>query len=108
MDTTQLDGLSRLVAIAAKQTIAPDRPIVGERVFTHESGIHCHAMFKDSRAYEPFDPHRVGRSDRRFVLGSHSGFSAVRQMLEQAGIHVSRRQAKSLVPLFRGIHCNIA
>jgi homocitrate synthase NifV len=99
MDTAALLSLSRLVAGAAGRTIAPDQPVVGDRVFTHESGIHCHAMFKDARAYEPFTPQQAGHTDRSFVLGTHSGGTAIRNLLRQAGIRISARQAQSLRPL---------
>lgn len=99
LDTHQLMLLCRSVAQAAKMPIAPNQPVVGPGIFTHESGIHCHAMFKDSRAYEPFAPEQVGRPGRNFVLGSHSGAAAIRQLLEQAGISVSPWQAQALRPL---------
>ncbi len=99
MDTTQLLPLCQCVAQAAALPIGPTQPVVGADVFTHESGIHCHAMFKESRAYEPFAPELAGRPGRRFVLGTHSGASAIRHLLEQAGIHVSLSQAQALRPL---------
>ncbi|MEJ2661892.1 MAG: hypothetical protein P8Z73_14365, partial [Desulfobacteraceae bacterium] len=99
VDAPALLSLSRLVARAAGRAIAPDQPVVGDRVFTHESGIHCHAMFSDVRAYEPFSPQQSGHCDRRFVLGSHSGGTAIRNLLRQAGIRISARQARILRPL---------
>jgi homocitrate synthase NifV len=99
VDTTKLLSLSQLVSRAAGQPVNPMAPVVGERVFTHESGIHCHAMFKEERAYEPFAPQSVGRSDRRFVLGAHSGTWAIRRLLHQAGIRISKGQAQALKPL---------
>lgn len=102
MDAAALLPLSRLVARAAGRTIAPDQPVVGDRVFTHESGIHCHAMFNDARSYEPFTPQQAGHPDRRFVLGTHSGSTAIRNLLRQAGIRISAKQAQSLRPLLAG------
>jgi homocitrate synthase NifV len=99
VDTTRLHALSQLVARSAGRALPPDQPVVGEDVFTHESGIHCHAMFRETRAYEPFSPHQVGRTDRRFVLGTHSGTTAIRHLLEQVGITISPSQAKALRPL---------
>lgn len=99
VDTTRLHSLSQLVSIASGRSVGPSQPVVGDQVFTHESGIHCHAMFKESRAYEPFDPEHVGRNQRRFILGGHSGTSAIRRLLEQAGITVSSSQARALRPL---------
>ncbi len=99
MDTSALLPICRLVARAAKQPIDPGRPVVGDHAFTHESGIHCHAMFRDSRTYEAFAPAVIGRPHRRYVIGSHSGIAAIRRLLRQAGIDASPHQAKALKPL---------
>jgi homocitrate synthase NifV len=99
MDATAMVPLGRLVARAAGRVIPPDQPVVGDRVFTHESGIHCNAMFNDARSYEPFEPQLAGHADRQFVLGTHSGGTAIRHLLRQAGIRISTRQAQNLRPL---------
>jgi homocitrate synthase NifV len=99
VDTTRLHALSQLVARNAHRPLPPDQPVVGDDVFTHESGIHCHAMFRETRAYEPFSPGQVGRSGRRFVLGAHSGTTAIRRLLDQVGITISPNQARALRPL---------
>lgn len=102
VDSKALVSLCRLVARGAGQTLAPTQPVVGDSVFTHESGIHCQAMLKDCRAYEPFAPQQVGRGDRRFVLGAHSGSAAICHLLRQAGIRISPGQARALRPLMAG------
>ncbi len=99
IDTLRLHALSQLVANSAGRPVPPNQPVVGDDVFTHESGIHCHAMFTEDRAYEPFGPEEVGRCDRRFVLGTHSGTTAIRRLMGQAGIAISPSQAKALRPL---------
>jgi len=99
VDTKHLLNLCRMVADASGQTIPPAQPVVGKRVFSHESGIHCHAMFRDTRAYEPFPPQLAGHETRRFLLGTHSGATAIRHLLKKAGIRVSSRQAQALRPL---------
>jgi homocitrate synthase NifV len=104
LDTTRLLSLSRLVARASGTEVGAAQPVVGEQAFTHESGIHCRAMFKDQRAFEPFSPRHVGRSGRRYVLGGHSGSASIRRLLERAGISISREQARNLRPLFYRRH----
>jgi len=99
VNSAALLSLCRLVARGAGQSMAPTQPVVGDRVFTHESGIHCHAMFKDTRAYEPFAPQQVGHSDRRFILGAHSGSASICHLLQRAGIRISAQQAQTLRPL---------
>ena len=60
LETNRLLSLCQLVAHAANRPIAPSQPVVGDMVFTHESGIPCHAMRNDKRAYEPFASHQAG------------------------------------------------
>jgi homocitrate synthase NifV len=99
LDLTGLFALCQLVAQASNRPIWPNQPIVGDVVFTHESGIHCHAMLKDARTYEPFAPEKVGRNDRRFILGTHSGTTSIRHLLNRAGLPISQDQAHELKSL---------
>lgn len=101
IDCRNLLALCRTVAVAASRPIPPDRPIVGEMSFSHESGIHCHAMLRDARTYEPFDPQNIGRAQRRFIMGSHSGRAALRFLLARAGIDASPPQIDALRDLLR-------
>ena len=97
-DPAGLVALSQLVASAAGRPLGTDQPIVGEGTVTHESGIHCHGLLKDSRTYEPFPPERVGHAGRQLVAGPHSGSALLRHRFRQCGLPLSRRQARRLLP----------
>jgi homocitrate synthase NifV len=97
-------ALCQKVALAGGRPIPPDRPVVGDMAFTHESGIHCQAILKDPHTYEPFAPQSIGRAHRRFAMGSHSGSTGLRHLLELAGIHVSPPQISALRDLLRNGH----
>ncbi len=85
IDTQALVPISRLVARASGRQVAFNKSIVGEAVFTHESGIHIDGLLKNASTYESFDPSELGR-ERRTVLGKHSGSQAVRQAYGRLGI----------------------
>jgi homocitrate synthase NifV len=68
-----LPALCETVAGVSGSPLPVDKPIVGPDVFSHESGIHCHALRKDAHAYQPFLPETIGRPKMKFVLGKHSG-----------------------------------
>lgn len=85
VDTQALVPISRLVAHASGRQVAFNKSIVGEAVFTHESGIHIDGLLKSASTYESFDPSELGR-ERRTVLGKHSGSQAVRQAYGRLGI----------------------
>ncbi len=83
--STALVGISQLVARASGRPVPVNKSIVGEAVFTHESGIHVDGLLKDRRTYEGFDPAEVGRTSRT-VLGKHSGTHAVMAVYAAMGI----------------------
>jgi homocitrate synthase NifV len=83
--TPQLPEVCWRVALAAHRPIPPAKPIVGDLAFAHESGIHCHALLRDGRTYQPFDPARVNAACR-ILLGKHSGRASVAYALEQRGL----------------------
>jgi D-citramalate synthase len=64
--------------------------------FTHESGIHAHGLFRDTRTYEPIAPELVGRM-RRIVLGKHSGSASVKAALTELGYSPNPRQLEEIV-----------
>lgn len=80
-----LPQISALVAHASGRPVPPGKSIVGEAVFTHESGIHVDGLLKDRRNYQGLDPALVGRT-HRIVLGKHSGKAAVRHVFESRGV----------------------
>ncbi|APW48160.1 homocitrate synthase [Rhodoferax antarcticus] len=85
IDTQALLPISQLVARASGRQVAVNKSIVGEGVFTHESGIHIDGLLKNASTYESFDPSELGRQ-RRTVLGKHSGSQAVRQAYSLLGV----------------------
>lgn len=101
VDCTQLTGLSRLVAEAAGRPLAREKPIVGAAAFLHESGIHCAGQLRDERCYEAFAPEEVGRDRPEFVLGSHTGGSAVRAALRQCGVTIDGATARTTAAMVR-------
>lgn len=100
VDTTVLPSISELVAAASGRPVAANKCIVGEKVFTHESGIHVDGLLKDRRNYEGFDPAEVGR-EHHTVLGKHSGSSAVAGAYAQLGLLLSPGQAQELLSRIR-------
>ncbi len=76
IDFLQLRPLAQLVSRCAGRPISPTKPIVGDALFEHESGIHVRGILADSRAFEPFEPESIGAPDRKIVLGKHSGAAA--------------------------------
>ncbi len=81
IQTERLAEISRYVGKASKHPVPHWKPIVGEKVFSHESGLHADGIIKNPKNYEGFDPAEVGLK-RHMVLGKHSGSHGLRQRLE--------------------------
>ncbi|PSQ01431.1 2-isopropylmalate synthase [Halobacteriales archaeon QS_5_70_17] len=96
VDATKLYRLARRVAEASGVPLAPNKAVVGENAFTHESGIHTDGTLKDEAMYEPYPPETVGR-DRRLVLGKHAGRAGVRAALEEHGVDVDEGELSAVV-----------
>jgi homocitrate synthase NifV len=100
IDTQHFPEISRLVAAASGRPIPVNKSIVGEGVFTHESGIHVDGLIKNRGNYQSFDPAEVGR-EHRMVLGKHSGSSAVIRTYAGIGILLTEFQAKLILERIR-------
>ena len=87
MDLTQVYDLAQLIATSTGISLAPNKAVVGENAFTHESGIHTDGTLKDESMYEPYPPEKVGR-ERRLALGKHAGRAGVRAALEEHDVDV--------------------
>jgi homocitrate synthase NifV len=100
IDTRALPAISGLVAQASGRPVSAGKSIVGEAVFTHESGIHVDGLLKDRRNYEPFAPEELGRS-HSLVLGKHSGTHGVLDAYARLGVNLDAEQARSLLDHIR-------
>jgi 2-isopropylmalate synthase len=61
------------------------QPLVGDNAFRHESGIHVHGMLNNPMTYELVDPKVLGLLGKRYILGKHTGKSAVKHFLNKKG-----------------------
>ncbi|WP_342724052.1 homocitrate synthase [Bradyrhizobium sp. B097] len=96
----ELENVAAVVAAAAARAIPLNKAIVGEHVFTHESGIHVDGLLKDQRTYQSLDPALLGRSNR-FVIGKHSGLSAITALLNELQLVASADQARQILSQVR-------
>ena len=85
-----------MVADASGLPIPYNKPVVGNNVFRHESGIHVDAVIEEPLCYEPYLPELVGQK-RQLVLGKHSGCRAVRAKLNECDLDVSDEELIEIV-----------
>ncbi|KON30424.1 hypothetical protein AC482_03875 [miscellaneous Crenarchaeota group-15 archaeon DG-45] len=89
--TEMIYETSQLVSNISGVIIQPNKAIVGENAFAHESGIHTRGIAEVPLTFEPIDPALVGAS-RRFVSGKVSGARGVKTSLE--GMHLQPTEAQ--------------
>lgn len=94
--TKYIKELSDLVSKASGLPIPYNKPVVGNNVFRHESGIHVDAVIEEPLCYEPYLPELVGQK-RQLVLGKHSGCRAVRAKLNECELDVSNDELIEIV-----------
>lgn len=90
-----MQELCRFVAEASSKPIYPSKPIVGDMICRHESGIHCNSLLKNELTYQPFLSSEIGRSTE-MVLGRHSGAGTIRHLLEKQNLKMTDRQTALL------------
>ncbi|WP_413437123.1 homocitrate synthase [Sulfuriferula sp. GW1] len=100
IDSCHFPEISRLVSIASGRPIPVNKSIVGDAVFTHESGIHVDGLLKNPLNYQGLAPETVGRS-HKLVLGKHSGTSAVMHAYAAIGITLTEFEAKDMLARIR-------
>ena len=84
-DLSKLPELGELVSRLSRFDIAANKPILGERNFTRESGIGVDLVVKEPLAMFGTHPALTGRRGE-VVLGKKSGKASIAYHLEQLGI----------------------
>jgi 2-isopropylmalate synthase len=99
IDTTQIYRTSRLVSELTGFSIQPNKAIIGENAFRHQSGIHQDGVLKKAITYEIINPKSVGIPSSALVLSKVSGRHAFKERLSELGYTLSE---EALNRAFRG------
>ena len=86
LDLSQARKVSALVQDAGNYRVDGWRPVVGENLFTRESGAVAN-QFHIPEAIEPYSADIVSAL-RRIVLGKKSGLSSIKLKLDELGLEV--------------------
>ena len=96
MRLDKLPEAARILSEAAKMPMATNKPIFGDNVFSHESGIHVHGLLANPICYQPFPPALIGR-EHRFIYGKHSGLASIAHLTRREGIELSKSQLEQVL-----------
>ena len=95
LDLTQARKVSALVQKAANYRVDGWRPVVGDNLFTRESGAVAN-QFHIPEAIEPYSAELVS-APRRIVLGKKSGLSSIKLKVQELRLDVPERQFPDLL-----------
>ena len=99
-DLSRLTELSHMVEKYSGVPLPRNKPVTGELAFSHESGIHIAAILEDPASYEYFPPDMVG-SERKFILGKHTGKKALEFVMASIGCELTDRQVCRVLDLVK-------
>ena len=87
---------SRFVSRTAGVSVQPNKAIVGDNAFGHESGIHTHGILNNPLTYEPIGPEMVGRK-RWLKVGKHAGLHGTNAILREYGVNPDADQSRRIL-----------
>jgi len=88
INTKQIYKTSRMVSELTGFMVQPNKAIVGNNAFRHQSGIHQDGVIKMPITYEIIDPKKVGVPASSLVMGKLSGKHAFQERLAELGYNL--------------------
>jgi len=102
----KLKEIADFISKATGYVIPPNKAIVGDYSFAHESGIHTHGVLNNPWTYEPYPPELVGNM-RRITIGRNSGKNVIRhKVIEITGKTPDDKTLAAIVEKVREIYEN--
>lgn len=87
---------SREVEIFSGLSVAYNKPILGENVYTQTAGLHADGDLKGDLYANPLIPERFGRT-RTYALGKLSGMASLTNNLNKLNIELEDEQKKKVL-----------
>ncbi len=101
INTKDLYRTSKLVSKLTGICVQPNKAIIGENAFSHESGIHQDGVLKKRVTYEIIRPQDVGFKGSNIVLGKLSGRHAFSARLKILGYDLSKEELDQAFTRFK-------
>lgn len=101
--TEQIYHSSKLLSLITGVQVQPNKAVVGENAFAHESGIHQDGFLKNQLTYEIMTPESVGWTQSKLVLGKHSGRHAFRKRLQDLGYELGQVEFERAFEAFKAL-----
>ncbi len=104
--TGKLKQTADYIGKATGYVVPPNKAIVGDYGFAHESGIHTHGVLNDPWTYEPYPPELVGNT-RRLTIGKQSGKGIIKHKItELSGNFPDDQTLAAVVEKVKDVYAN--
>jgi citrate (Re)-synthase len=104
--TQKMKATADYIGKATGYIVPPNKAIVGDYGFAHESGIHTHGVLSDPWTYEPYPPELVG-NERRLTIGKQSGKGIIKHKIaELAGNEPDEETVAIVVDRVKDMYAN--
>lgn len=100
--TEELYSTSQLVSRLIGIPVQPNKAIVGANAFSHESGIHTHAIVRNPLTYEVISPELVGAA-RGIISGKHTGSAGLMKSLKDMNLNPSDSEFNEILAQVKSI-----
>ena len=99
--TKEIHKTSKMLTAITGIAVQPNKAIVGENAFAHESGIHQDGVIKKRETYEIMTPQSIGLKKNRIVLGKHSGRNAFGKKMTELGFRLDKARLNAAFDSFK-------
>jgi len=95
-EMSQLTTLSKLVEEISGVKMPPHKPLTGENVTAHSSGIHQHGVLVNPSTYEFYPPRLMGQK-RKVYIDELSGRHGIMYVAKELGLDISEETARKVL-----------
>lgn len=101
IDTRRIYKTSRKIINLSGVEVSPNKAVVGQNAFQHQSGIHQHGMLSNPQTYEIMNPEELGIPQSTMLLGKLSGRHALKDRAEQLGVEMTEDELAAAFDRFK-------
>lgn len=99
--TQEIYKTSKLLSTITGVRVQPNKAIVGENAFAHESSIHQKGILANQLTYQIIAPEVIGLTANKMILGKHSGKDAFTKRLKELGYELEEKAINRVFEDFR-------
>ena len=98
-----ISKLCHFVAHNSGVKLALNKPLIGEKVHTHESGIHTSAILKNKKSYQFLNPSDFGIDTEKtaFCFGKHSGKASINHFFKEKNLFLDDQRVQQILTLVK-------